>query len=275
VTRHPGIVFRALSWNLFHGRDFPPDQALLTWRSRLWRRSESNATHAQVNRPLLDEFIDVLAREEWDFALLQEAPPRWFEPLCNRLSASGAIALTSRNLGSPLRGFVAERNPDLIASNEGGSNQILVRAPWRIAAVRRLTLARFPERRRALLARVEREGAPSLAVANLHASANRPRAAARELLRAAEWAGPGPLVLGGDFNLRPAEDPATFDELAHRFALAQPTGPAVIDHLMGRGLDLVEAPGQLAPERRELRDRSGLVLRLSDHAPVAARFAMK
>ena len=24
-----------LSWNLFHGRDFPPDRALLTWRSRL------------------------------------------------------------------------------------------------------------------------------------------------------------------------------------------------------------------------------------------------
>jgi len=229
----------------------------------------------QVNRPLLDEFADVLAREEWDLALLQEAPPRWFEPLCSRLSASGAIALTSRNLGSPLRRFAAERNPDLIASNEGGSNQILVRAPWRIAAVRRLTLARFPERRRALLARVEREGAPSLAVANLHASANRPRAAARELLRAAEWAGPGPLVLGGDFNLRPAEDPSTFAELAHRFGLSRPTGPAAIDHLLGRELELVEPPRALPPEARELRDESGLTMRLSDHAPVAAGFAVK
>lgn len=189
------------------------------------------------------------------------------------MSASGAIALTSRNLGSPLRRFLAERNPDLIASNEGGSNQILVRAPWRIAAVRRLTLARIPERRRALLARVEREGAPSLALVNLHASANRPRAAARELLRAAEWAGPGPLVFGGDLNLRPAEDPATFGELAHRFGLSEPTGPAAIDHLMGRELELVEAPERLAPERRELRDRSGLLLRLSDHGPVAAGFA--
>jgi len=227
----------------------------------------------QVNRPLLDEFATVLAREEWDFALLQEAPPRWFEPLCSRLSASGAIALTSRNLGSPLRRVLAERNPDLIASNEGGSNQILVRAPWRIAAVRRLTLARLPERRRALLARVERDGAPSFAVVNLHASANRPRAAARELLRAAEWAGPGPLLFGGDFNLRPAEDPATFGELARRFGLSEPTGPAAIDHLMGRRLKLLEAPERLTPDRRELRDSSGLVLRLSDHAPVAAGFA--
>jgi endonuclease/exonuclease/phosphatase family metal-dependent hydrolase len=227
----------------------------------------------QVNRPLLDEFATILAREEWDFALLQEAPPRWFEPLCTRLSVSGAIALTSRNLGSPLRRFVAVRNPDLIASNEGGSNQILVRAPWRIATVRRLTLARLPERRRALLARVERDGAPSFAVVNLHASANRPRAAARELLRAAEWAGPGPLVFGGDFNLRPAEDPTTYGELVHRFGLSEPTGPTAIDHLMGRELELLEAPERLTPERRELRDSSGLVLRLSDHAPVAAGFA--
>jgi endonuclease/exonuclease/phosphatase family metal-dependent hydrolase len=211
----------------------------------------------------------VLSREEWDVALLQEAPPRWFDRLGSGLGASGAIALTSRNFGAGLRGRFADWKPDLIKSNEGGSNQTLVRPPWRIAEVRRLTLARWPERRRLLWTRIEHQSGASLAVANLHASANRPHAAARELLRAAEWCGEGPLLFGGDLNLRSAEDAETYAELEQRFGLAAPTGPSAIDHLLARGLELVEAPRQLPPERRE----AGGIL-LSDHAPVAAVFAM-
>ena len=54
----------AIAWNLFHGRDFPPDPRLLTWRSRLLRITERNATHAQVNRDLVEEFGSVLSRGE-------------------------------------------------------------------------------------------------------------------------------------------------------------------------------------------------------------------
>jgi len=162
----------------------------------------------------LDEFCAVLAREPWDLALLQEAPPRWLRPLCARTAAHGASALTSRNLGAALRGRLAEWNPDLIASNEGGSNQLLVRAPARIGEVRRLTLARRPERRRMLFARVELAGGGRLAVANLHATAGRPDAAAREIVKAAEcavgWAGDDPLVLGGDLNARQRKVPQLF-----------------------------------------------------------------
>src|SRR5215207_5892431 len=50
------VELTALAWNLFHGRDFPPDQGLRTWRSRLLRFDESNATHVQVNRDLSAEF---------------------------------------------------------------------------------------------------------------------------------------------------------------------------------------------------------------------------
>jgi endonuclease/exonuclease/phosphatase family metal-dependent hydrolase len=215
---------------------------------------------------LLHEFAELLRGEEWDAALLQEAPPRWFE----RLGADGAMALTSRNFGSAIRGRIADWKPDLIKSNEGGSNQTLVRPPWRIVEVRRLTLAHWPERRRVLWTRIEHESGASLAVANLHASANRPHAAARELLRAAEWCGEGPLVFGGDFNVRPAEDETTFVELERRFGLAPFTAPDAIDHLLCRGLEVVEPPRRFAPERREL----GTGMRLSDHAPVAAVFAM-
>lgn len=220
-----------------------------------------------AGRPLLEEFAAVLSREEWDVALLQEAPPRWF----GKLGAKGAMTLTSRNFGSALRGFVADRRPDLIKSNEGGSNQTLVRPPWRIAEQRRLTLARFPERRRLLWTRLEHESGASLAVANLHTSANRPRSAARELIHAADWCKHDELLIfGGDLNLRPAEDEATFVELERRFGLSPITAPDAIDHLLCRGLEVVEPPARLAPERRE----APAGVRLSDHDLVAAVFAM-
>ena len=54
-----GLRVRALTWNVFHGRDHPPDRGSITWRSRLLKVTERNATHVQVNRPLLREFADV------------------------------------------------------------------------------------------------------------------------------------------------------------------------------------------------------------------------
>src|SRR5918994_1355729 len=171
---------RVLSWNLYHGRDFPPDPALLTLRSRLLRTTERNATHAQVNRPLLPEFALVLDRLDWDVALLQEAPPRWFRALARRTCSSGALALTSRNLVPALQRRLADLNPDLLASSEGGSNQLLVRRPGRILEVRRMRLARRPERRTMLWARVELPTG-RVCVANLHASAGLPQAATAEV----------------------------------------------------------------------------------------------
>lgn len=268
-----------LTWNLFHGRDHPPDPDLFTWRSRLLRVTELSATHAQVNRPLLAEFAGWLAAEPWEVAFLQEAPPRWFAELRTATGAVGAIALTARNCGLRVRGALADWNPDLIASGEGGSNQLLARPPWRIAAVRRLTLSRLPERRRMLWARLEAPGRAPLCVANLHASAWSARAAAREVERAAavavEWAAAAPLVFGGDLNLRPAGSPHTFERLAERHGLAPPTGPHAIDHLLVRGLEPLEPPRALAPERRELPQPDGRALRLSDHAPIVARLAAR
>ena len=91
------MQIEALSWNLFHGRDAPPDAALLTLRSRLLRTSERNATHLQVNRDLWSEFATVLARARWDVALLQECPPRWVESLASACGAEPHAVLTSRN----------------------------------------------------------------------------------------------------------------------------------------------------------------------------------
>ena len=270
---------RVLSWNLYHGRDFPPDKSLFTTRSRLLRVTERNETHVQVNRPLLDEFAGWLAGREWDVALLQEAPPLWVRQLGERTSSHAVRVLTSRNVLPPLQRLAANVNPDLIASWEGGSNQMLVRHPGRILDHRTLTLAKRPERRRMHWARVTLPDDGSVCVANLHASAGLPELASRELVMAAgiavEWSRGDPLVFGGDLNLRPARDPAAFVEVRERFGLGEPTGPNAIDHLLARELGVVERPRRLAPAERELVEPGGLRLRLSDHAPVAATFARK
>lgn len=265
--------FTAISWNLFHGRDFPPDPGLLTWRSRLLWIEERNATHVQVNRDLLAEFAAVLAGAEWDVALLQECPPRWAGPLAEACGAEPHRALTSRNSLGALRAAAARLNPDLIASGEGGSNVTLVRGE-RIAERHELVIHRgWPERRAMALTRTAR----GLCVANLHATANHPQLAAEDVLRAAaaatEWAAEAPLLFGGDLNLRPGADGAVFDELEERFGLRGVTGPSAIDHLLARGLDTAGRPRHWPPQRREVRC-DGLALRLSDHAPVEARFAI-
>jgi endonuclease/exonuclease/phosphatase family metal-dependent hydrolase len=100
--------------------------------------------------------------------------------------------------------------------------------------------------------------------------------AAEDVLKAARaatgWAEQAPLIFGGDLNLRPGEDPAVFDRLRDDFGLTGPTGPRAIDHLLTRGLEVLEPPTAWPPEQREL-PLDGRALRLSDHSPVQARFA--
>ncbi|HEU5062568.1 MAG TPA: endonuclease/exonuclease/phosphatase family protein [Solirubrobacterales bacterium] len=266
----------ALCWNLFHGRDYPPDPALRTWRSRLLRFDERNETHVQVNRDLTEEFATVLSRAEWDVALLQECPPRFAEPLARACGAEWHRALTSRNSLGPLRTLLARQNPDLIASGEGGSNLVLVRVPGRLGGIaERRAIAIHegePERRAMAFVRT----ASGLCVANLHATAHWPKLAAEDVARGAraalEWAGGAPLIFGGDFNLRPAKQPGIFERLREELGLGgPPTAPDAIDHIFIRGLEVLEPPEHWPPERREL-PLEGRALRLSDHAPVQARF---
>lgn len=268
-----------MSWNLFHGRDFPPERSLLTWRSRLLRLPELGEQYAQVNRSLRDEFAGWIAARPWEVALLQETPPRWQRALADAAGASSAIALTSRNSLPRLRRAAATLNPDLIASGEGGSNQTLVRAPARIAEVRRLTLTELPERRRMLWTLLETPGGERLAVANLHATAGDVPKAAAEVERAAEqaveWAGEAPLVFGGDFNVRPFQQPELFERLRDRFGLERRTGPRTLDHLLARGLEPVEPPRRLEPEERDVPGPGGRRIRLSDHTPVVASFGLR
>jgi endonuclease/exonuclease/phosphatase family metal-dependent hydrolase len=272
------VEFTALAWNLFHGRDFPPDPALRTWRSRLLRLEERNATHVQLNRDLTAEFATLLSGATWDVALLQECPPRFAEPLARACGAEWQRALTSRNQLGVLRGLLARQNPDLMASGEGGSNLILVRVPGKLGGIaerREIAIHEGEPERRSMGFVATASG---ICIANLHATNDRPRLAAEDVLRAAraatEWAAGRPLVFGGDFNLRPGKQPRIFERLRDEFGFDGPvTAPDAIDHVLCRGLEVLDAPASWQPEKREL-PFEGRALRLSDHAPVQARFGL-
>ena len=255
----PMSLVRALTWNLFHGRDFPPDPALFTWRSRLLRVTERNATHAQVNRDLGAEFAAVLAAADWDVALLQECPPRWIDRLATACDAAPTRS-PPRATRSPLcaRPRPAQPRPDRL---QRGRLEPHPRPRRRSPSAASSSSAPgpHPERRAMAFTRAQlldvtagRERRTRICVANLHASAGRALAelAEQEVTaaaeRATEWAGEAPLLLGGDLNLRP-RDSDLFERLADRFGLAAPTGPGAIDHLLARGLESSHRPASGRP----------------------------
>jgi len=212
---------QVLTWNLFHGRSVP-----------------------ETPRGLLNEFARTLAGWEWDVALLQEVPP-WWPPLLGRASgASARTALTSRNLLLGARRAVAVRRPDLIKSNGGGANAILVRGE-RILEHRSRTLRRRPERRIVHGVRLER----GCWVSNFHAQVHSEEQAQADVGVAAAttiaWADGAPAILGGDANTR--------EPVAPGFESA---GGHSVDHVLVRLL-------RAAAKARTL-DRAAL----SDHAPV-------
>jgi endonuclease/exonuclease/phosphatase family metal-dependent hydrolase len=204
-----------LTWNLYHGRSPEP-----------------------AGRSLLPEFAAVLARWDWDVALLQEVPPWWPEPLAHATGAQARWVLTSRNGLLALRRAISVRNPDILKSNGGGANAILVRGS--VLEHRWTRLSRFPERRIAHGVRTPRGW-----VVNLHATNPDGREdTLRALAAARAWADGAPLLFGGDLNV------------------TRPSLPGMV-RVAGNHVDHLFTDGR--------RGRDAEVLsrgRLSDHAPV-------
>jgi endonuclease/exonuclease/phosphatase family metal-dependent hydrolase len=213
---------RVLTWNLFHGRARPP-----------------------AGHPLLNEFAAALAGWDWDVALLQEVPPWWPPRLAAAAGAQERTQLTSRNQLLWLRREIASRKPDLMKSNGGGANAILVRG-GPVAEHRALRLRRWPEGRWVHAVRL----ADGVWAANVHAE-NKPEALARAdnhraLAAALGWAAGAPLVFGGDLNVK------------------RPDLPGLV-HTAGNHVDHILCAGLAPAGRGTVLDRGTL----SDHAPVA------
>jgi endonuclease/exonuclease/phosphatase (EEP) superfamily protein YafD len=265
-----------MTWNLFHGRDWPPEPELQTRAHKgSWRRGPRRGRdYEQVNWDLLDRFAEMICGESWDVALFQEFPPRWKRGLARACGAEAHRAPSGRNWLQPLTSLIARWRPDLLGAWEGGSNTTLVRpGAGPIAERERVVLTRRPELRVMALTRLE----SGLCVANLHVSTT-PAQAEAELIsaaeRASEFAAARPLLFGGDFNVRPRSS-EIFERLEQRFALAPPTAPDRLSHLLVRGLEIAERPAAWPPEARDMLDRdTDLRIRLSDHNPVFASFSV-
>jgi len=210
-----------------------------------------------AGRALLDEFAARIAGWEWDVALLQEVPPWWPPELARAAGAEERTALTSRNELLPLRRAVAVRRPDLIRSNGGGSNALLVRG-GSIAEHRAVRLRRFPERRVLQLARL----GDGTHLANMHLSLSRARAR-DELERALALAGDGsPLIFGGDLNLRDPVAPG-LEHVAARD----------VDHVFVRGCALAGEVVRLdrgLESGGALSDHEALLVPLAPRSPRSA-----
>ncbi|HEX4109567.1 MAG TPA: endonuclease/exonuclease/phosphatase family protein [Solirubrobacteraceae bacterium] len=231
---------RVLTWNLFHGRSQPP-----------------------AGRSLLAHYTRLIAQWEWSVALLQEVPPWFTGPLARAAGAQSRAALTSRSELPAARRAIGERWPDLIKSNGGGANVILVRDDAFVAH-ERARLRLLPERRVAQIARL-RSG---LVLANTHLSTAVPRRggdgrdrARDELARLWSLAGPGPLILGGDLNLF---DPVVPDGMGPVAAATH-----AVDHVFAVGCG--ELLGTEDPAR-EVQVGSRTVT-LSDHHALIAELS--
>lgn len=264
-----------MTWNLFHGRDWPPEPELQVraHKGSFRRGPRRGRRYEQVNRDLFDQFAGLINGLSWDVALFQEFPPSWRDRMAAACEADAHRALSGRNWLQPITSLIGRWRPDLLGAWEGGSDTTLLRrAASGIVERRREVLTRLPELRVMALTRLE----AGICVANLHVS-TKPASAERELLdaagRATAFAGEGPLLFGGDFNVRP-QGSGVFDELERRFGLAPPTAPDRLSHLLARNLDVVEHPAALPPESRDVTDpETGLQIRLSDHNPVVGEFA--
>jgi hypothetical protein len=264
-----------MTWNVFHGRDWPPEPELQirAHKGNFRRGPRLGEEYEQTNWDLFDLFADFIRAIDWDVAIFQEFPPAWRGRMAAACGAEAHRAYSGRNWLQPLTSLIGRWRPDLLGAWEGGSNTTLVRpGAGPIAERRREVLTRRPETRVMALTRME----SGLCVGNLHVSTS-PPAAERELLDAAEraiaFAGTGPLILGGDFNVRPKAS-GVFDQLEERFGLAPRTGPDRLSHLLARGLEVVEPPAALLPTARDVLDpRTELKIRLADHNPVIGKFS--
>jgi endonuclease/exonuclease/phosphatase family metal-dependent hydrolase len=228
------------TWNLYHGRTFPP----------------SGDLH-------LERMVRLITADAPDVVALQEVPlwaTRKLEAWSG-MTAASATAMPAR-LG-PLARRVTDLDPVRFRSAfTGQANALLVNPHFDVGEHRRLVLNPGLRRRRWLLGREQRRVCQALAVeargvelvvANLHASTS-PRLATREAVRAADFlADAERCILCGDFNV-PNHSVRGFSEPIDG-----------IDQVLVRGLSVDRRPEAWPKARRSVGARV-----LSDHAPVEA-----
>ena len=218
------------TWNLFHGNTVPPER-----------------------RAYLERMVRLAVADGPTIVCLQEVPAwaigrleRW-----SGMTAIGAVAAHPLLGNAELGRLVTDLNHGLLRSAfTGQANAILVDSDLEIVAEAAEQISTNGERRVCQAVTVDDLGV----VANFHATGGSP--ADMQFHRALDFAdhvaGDAPLILCGDFNLRP---PYGLDGFSDPLA-------GSIDQILVRGLPSTP-PISWPPERRRVDGRL-----LSDHAPV-------
>lgn len=287
-----------LSWNVFHGQD----GARLgpTPGSVLRRRPVDDGTFLHENRKWIDEMAAVIRALRPTVAALQEVPPQAVGRLAH-MTGMRAVRSVMRPVIGPLalRGWLADRNPDLWRTHEGTSNVVLCHPDWTpetawtirhnpplftLRQGRRLRLGCrerihwMAEPRRLVGTRLRHGDGRTVVVVSLHchnslvwdaiaAEVTRILPLVEQRLHPDE-----PVLLAGDMNSAGSHHPAIAAVLAAGFAEST-VDDLVLDHIFHRGLREVHAPVALEPSVRSLtvpfRGGQRTVL-LSDHDIVRA-----
>lgn len=294
---------RVLTWNIFHGQDgarLRPGVAAI-----LGKRPVDDGTFIHRNRKWVDEMADVIAAQSPTFVALQEVSPQAVDRLAARTRMHAVHALMRPLIGpTRLRGWLADRNPDLWRTHEGTCNVILASSDWTLTD--RWTIRHNPplfafrhgrrlriglrerihwilEPRRLVGARFTRasDGA-AVTVVSLHChnslvwdviGAEMERVMPQIIRRTPVNE---PLIVAGDFNAAGAHHPALIAVMSA--GLAESTLDRLfIDHIFQRGLGEICAPTTLPTTVRTLSVAVGSEQRsvlLSDHDLVEATFRL-
>ena len=123
------VPLTAMTWNVFHGRDWPPEPELQVraHKGNFRRGPRLGERYEQTNWDLFELFAGLIRGIEWDVALFQEFPPSWKGRMASACGAEAHRALSGRNWLQPLTSLIGRWRPDLLGAWEGGSNTTLVR----------------------------------------------------------------------------------------------------------------------------------------------------
>jgi endonuclease/exonuclease/phosphatase family metal-dependent hydrolase len=252
------------TWNIAHGRDFPPD-----------------ADHGHLRRKLLREMAAVMTEDDPDLVLLQEVPV-WAADVLREHTGMGVTLVASYGAHIPfvhvplplaVGAAVGRALPDLVRTQVEGQAQALLYGPaLLLVSARRVQLNERTrlrgEPRIAQLARLRhRRAGRELVVANVHADHGGDEQVEKAGFVLERFARGAPMVLGGDLNAG-IGSPGVRSLVARGFV--EDSGEVGIDHLLVRGFDVEWAATRWLPERRDLRRNGSRPVRLSDHDPVDA-----
>jgi len=299
-----GSAISVITWNLFHGQD--GSRLGPTLGSTLRRRTLDDGFTIHRNRKWIDEMGAVIRDLAPTVAALQEVPPQAVQRL-SRVTGMTPVSSLMRPLIGPLRlrGWLADRNPDLWRTHEGTANVVLAAPGWTPVPADTWTLRHNPpcfaaregrrlrigwrerihwvlEPRRLVCGRFRRADGRTVTVVSLHCHNSLvwdviAAEVARVLPQILARVHPDePLIVAGDFNAAGRRHPAIERMLGAGFEEAT-VEELVLDHIFSRNLTVTAPPRALSTETRSLTvDHRGAprTVLLSDHEIVRAEYRL-